>query len=140
MKNTLEYKVLKHLSENDKGILIDISEIENDQNFLKSVIKDLKGRELIETEHYPSTPFTDKQWIGSSPSELPDKCKIKFSGKEYLENLEKNIIELKLSESNIRANELNEKNSKRNKRETIINIVLGIINIGLLIYQAITAK
>jgi len=46
-------------------------------------------------------------------------------------------LEFKLAESNIRANELNEKIAKRNKRETIINIILGLINIGILIWQSL---
>jgi hypothetical protein len=46
-------------------------------------------------------------------------------------------LEFELAESNIRANKLNKKIAKRNKRETIINIVLGLINIGILIWQLI---
>ena len=42
MKNTLEYKILKYLSKNSKGDFVDVSNIEADTYFLKSVIKDLK--------------------------------------------------------------------------------------------------
>ena len=46
-------------------------------------------------------------------------------------------LEFKLAESNIRANKLNVRIAKRNKRETIINIILGLINIGILIWQSL---
>ncbi|MFD1616553.1 hypothetical protein [Gelatiniphilus marinus] len=49
-------------------------------------------------------------------------------------------LEFELAESNIRANKLNKKVAKRNKRETIINIILGFINIGILIWQALKAE
>lgn len=66
--------------------------------------------------------------------------KIEFKGVEYLNSLIKSITEKKLSGSNIKANELNKKISKRNKNETIINIILGIINIGLLIWQIVKSE
>lgn len=46
-------------------------------------------------------------------------------------------LEFELAKSNIQANKLNKKAAKRNKRETIINIVLGLINIGILIWQVL---
>jgi hypothetical protein len=46
-------------------------------------------------------------------------------------------LELELAESNISANKLNKRIAKRNKRETIINIILGLINVGILIWQSI---
>ena len=48
--------------------------------------------------------------------------------------------EFKLAKSNIKANELNEKNSKFNKWTTIFNIIIGLLNIGLLIWQILKAK
>ena len=59
---------------------------------------------------------------------------------EYLKLVEKSRIEnieLKLAESNIKANKLNKKVAKRNKNETIINIIIGLINIGILIWQSL---
>ncbi|WP_291866605.1 hypothetical protein [Maribacter sp.] len=57
--------------------------------------------------------------------------------RKLYENLEKEKerenIEFKLAESNIKANELNEKNSKRNLFFAILNIVIGIINIYILV-------
>lgn len=46
-------------------------------------------------------------------------------------------LEFELAESNISANKLNKKIAKRNKRETIINIILGLVNVGILIWQSI---
>ncbi len=86
MKNTLEYKILKHLSDNNNGRFLDISDIESDIDFLKSVISGLKTRELILTEPYPGTPWKG-DFIGISPSDKPEKCKIQLSGIEYLESL-----------------------------------------------------
>ena len=55
---------------------------------------------------------------------------------------EREEIELKLAKSNLEANKLNkriakqnEKNEKTNRITTWINVVIGIINIGLLVWQ-----
>ncbi|WP_077398873.1 hypothetical protein [Cellulophaga omnivescoria] len=85
MKKTLEYKILKYLSENNNGTCIDVSAIENNSDFLKSVIKDLKERNFIETLEYPGKPM--EKFVGIIPSDKPAKCKIKLSGIEYLESL-----------------------------------------------------
>ena len=89
MKENLEYKILKHLSKNRSELCIDISEIEINSEFLKTVIKDLKERNLIEIEPYPTRLGNDPRWIDVIPSEKPEKCKIKLSGIEYLDTLEK---------------------------------------------------
>lgn len=59
-----------------------------------------------------------------------------------LKQKEKEQLEIKLSKSNIEANKLNkkiaktnEKNEKNNKITTWINIIIGIINISLLLWQ-----
>lgn len=44
-------------------------------------------------------------------------------------------LELDLARSNLEANALNEKNSKFNRKITIINLILGIANISLMAYQ-----
>jgi len=66
MKNTLEYKILKLLSDKNNGRFIDMSDIEPDTDFLKNVIADLKKRELILTEKYIEKPM--KEFIGIIPS------------------------------------------------------------------------
>lgn len=60
--------------------------------------------------------------------------------------IKKEEFEFELAKSNLAANKLNKKiakrnlkNEKNNKVTTWINIVLGIINIGLLIWQVIKA-
>lgn len=54
---------------------------------------------------------------------------------EEIESKERANIEFELAKSNIEANRLNIKVAKRNKKETVINIILGLINIGILIWQ-----
>jgi hypothetical protein len=97
MKHTLEYKILKHLSENNNGRFIDIAEIESDSDFLKSVITDLKERELIKTEQYPGKPWTSDFAIGITESDKPEKCKVKSKGLEYLDTLEKSEVDFELT-------------------------------------------
>lgn len=60
---------------------------------------------------------------------------------------EKENLELELAKSNIEANilnkkmaKLNAKNEKRNQITTWINIGIGLINIGILIWQIIKVK
>lgn len=48
-------------------------------------------------------------------------------------------LEVDLSESNIRANELNEKVAKHNKYTTTINIIIGILNFSALAWQIFQA-
>lgn len=101
MKDTLEFKILKHLAENNKGRFIDISEITSDTDFLKSVIADLKTRGLILTEPYIGTPWTNG-WVGTTPSEKPEICKIQISGLEYLDALEKSDIDFELTKRTLK--------------------------------------
>jgi hypothetical protein len=101
MKDTLEYKILKYLSKNNIGRFIDISEIELDTDFLKSVISDLKDRELILTEPYPVTVWKGN-WIGTTPSEKAEKCKIKSKGLEYLDSLEKSEADFELTKRTLK--------------------------------------
>lgn len=65
-----------------------------------------------------------------------------------IQNIKKRLLienfELALAESNLAANKLNKKiakqnfkNEKSNKITTWINIVIGIINIGLLVWQVV---
>lgn len=69
---------------------------------------------------------------------------IEFKSFADLDNKKRDLknrddIELKLAISNIHANELNEQVAERNKYSTWINIFIGTINIGLLIWQIILA-
>ena len=69
----------------------------------------------------------------------------------YKENLKKQSerenLELELAKSNLEANELNKKNAEQNKRNEKsnrigmwINILIGIINLGLIVWQILTKK
>lgn len=49
--------------------------------------------------------------------------------------VEKEILENELAKSNIEANKLNQRNSKFNKRTSIIVIIVGFINLLVFIYQ-----
>ncbi|MEO9477224.1 MAG: hypothetical protein ABJG41_16885 [Cyclobacteriaceae bacterium] len=44
-------------------------------------------------------------------------------------------IQIELAQTTIEANRLNTRNSKFNRFTTIINILIGLINVGLLLYQ-----
>jgi len=101
MKHTLEYKILKHLSENNNGRFIDIAEIESDSDFLKSVITDLRERELIITEPYPGKPWDSDFAVGITASDKPEKCKIKSKGLEYLDTLEKSEVDFELTKKTL---------------------------------------
>ena len=60
---------------------------------------------------------------------------------------ERENLELDLAKSNLEANKLNKKiakknakNEKFNRISTILNIIIGILNIGLLIWQILKAE
>jgi len=96
MKHTLEYKILRLLSDKNNGRFIDIAIVDLDADFLKSVISDLKNRELILTEKYPGTAWGGDS-IGMKKSDKPEKCKIKSKGLEYLDTLEKSEVDFELT-------------------------------------------
>jgi len=94
-----------------------------------------------------SSPFGASAYIERTPETLQFKQQGGFK-KAFIDLKEKRKrekIELKLAESNIKANKLNEKNAKFNKKISVINIVIGVINfvlalivgiIGYLSYKA----
>jgi hypothetical protein len=140
MKDTLEYKILKHLKDNDNGDFVVMKGFIEDENKLTNKLLSLSKK----PEHYISFSSPVTIFGGNSPAETFGEisAKIEFNGIKYLDNLEKEIIELKLAESNIKANELNktiaeqnEKNEKFNKFSTIANILIGLLNVCLLIWQ-----
>lgn len=100
MKYTLEYRILKFLSDNNNCRFIDIAEVSNDNDFLKSVIVDLKERHLILTEPYPGNPMNNG-FVGMIASEKPEKCKIKSNGLEYLDSLEKSEVDFELTKKTL---------------------------------------
>lgn len=66
-----------------------------------------------------------------------------FTAKERREKVEGNTfreireLEKELTKSNIAANRLNETNAKWNRTATIINIIIGGINLGIIIWQVV---
>lgn len=140
MKKTLEYKILKFLHKDKTEDFIEISfEKEREDSFevLKYTINELTKRDLINTKPPQTTIRNEKEKITTYLvyGKL-DLCRINLKGIEYIRNIESFDTELKLAESNIKANRLNEKNSNFNKLATVVNIILGVINVALLIYQA----
>ena len=60
--------------------------------------------------------------------------------KDLKKENKRNKLEFELAESNIKANRLNEKNAKKNNIATAINIIIGILNFGALIWQMFRAE
>lgn len=85
MINTLEYKILKYLNDNDTGDLIDVSNLESNISNLKQRLKELKNEKLISYR----TGYNMTLGDGSSINEKKLEAKIVFKGKEYLNMLEK---------------------------------------------------
>lgn len=76
---------------------------------------------------------------------LKNKAKTDKKLKEEIKKRDE--LEYELAKSNIEANKLNQKiakqnakNEKSNKIATWVNVAIGIINIGLLVWQIVKAK
>lgn len=78
MKNTLEYKILKHLSDNDNGNFIEISSLHDNRKLLENRVRELKQSDLL--NWYPST--------GLGKTKLPIKCSIRPEGNKWLYDLD----------------------------------------------------
>lgn len=79
MKKTLEYKILKYLSENDSGQLVDVSQLCQDKVLLKSKLLSLRKEKLIS--------FNSGYAIAGIPNSTWLKAKIEFKGLDYLDSL-----------------------------------------------------
>ena len=75
MKDTLEYKILKYLSENDNGEAIEVLQLHNEKQFLKKILSNLRKEKLI------------KFRVISNESII---AIIELKGKEYLNKIESN--------------------------------------------------
>jgi predicted transcriptional regulator len=53
----------------------------------------------------------------------------------FAQEIENEELEIRLAKSNIEANELQKRNSKRNNVAMWINLFVGIINLGIIILQ-----
>lgn len=87
MKDTLEYKILKHLKENDNGDFIDIRDFIDDRKLLESKLRSLSK----EPGKYISAIFTFFIIGGGQPDFIDDqlKAKIEFKGLKFLDEIEK---------------------------------------------------
>ena len=87
MKKSLEYKILKHLRDNDNGDFIDLRGFIDDRNKLESKLRSLaKEPEEYITARFPFFTFN------AYSSDFTDdtlEAKIEFNGIKYLESLNK---------------------------------------------------
>ena len=111
MKEKLEYKILKYLSDNEDGSFLDISHLSENSKLLKSKIYDFKQRDFIKTKPYPQSVSTSGGLIISS-SRKPPKCKITSQGNEYLLKIEKDFNIEKVENNTINYNLENNKNTQ----------------------------
>mgnify|MGYP003625564205 CR=1 FL=1 len=90
MKEKLEYKILKYLSNNENGEFLDISHLSENNKLLKDKISDFKKREFLKTRLYPPNVSTSGGLVVSA-SIKPPKCLITSQGNEYLLKIEKDF-------------------------------------------------
>ena len=86
MKDTLEYKILKFLSENDHGEPLDVSKLDSNHKLLKQKLNELKTEKLIAY----GTGINISSGDGSVNKLNFIRAKIKFKGIEYLRKIESN--------------------------------------------------
>lgn len=96
MKNTLEYKILKYLYENESKDFIEIIGFKEDFEKLNKTIKNLKKRKLIDIKPFSENPKPNEYNIVkySFFVDKLDLCKIELEGIEYLLNFKKPILTL----------------------------------------------
>ena len=80
MKDTLEYKILKYLSENNDGNLKNIDSFNNNDKDFSKILRDLKDKEFI----YLNRVIKEKSLI--------NEAKIKLNGLDKLNEIERKII------------------------------------------------
>lgn len=119
MKETLEYKILKYLSENDNGEYFDVSFIESNCKLLNSKINELKKVKYIEETRTPV--ITDSCISSKDPV-----YKILLNGTNRLHEIERTIV----------TNNIEELTLKKLKFEQfpakfwwLILIIAGVISI-----------
>ena len=86
MKNTLEYKILKYLFENNNGNPIEVSQLHSDKESLKKSLSNLKKDKLINAKAKNNENII---------------AKIEFKGIKYLNEIENKNITNIFSESTI---------------------------------------
>lgn len=116
MKNTLEYKILKYLSENDNGEYIDVSDFSNETKLLKTKLNGLSKEKLISYSGGIDMRFGDGENIKIDHI----KAKIEFKGIEYLNKLETENKNITNTFNNSTISQLNQEANFSNS-QTIIN-------------------
>lgn len=99
------------------------------------IIDELESHNIIERTSQDKHLITNKGKNIIENSDYDEYLKIL---KEEFETIEKQRnIEITLAESNLEANRRNNILSKKNTAYTIINIIVGVLNIILLVLQAL---
>ncbi|MFV7236011.1 hypothetical protein [Flavobacterium sp. ZB4R12] len=104
MTETLEYKILKYLSENDNGQYVDVSFIENNLKLLKSKLSELVKAKYIKKT---ATPVIRESYFSSKDPVY----KIQIAGRKYLAEIEpkkQNKDQLKYDFSNSTIGQVNQ--------------------------------
>jgi hypothetical protein len=86
MKDTIEYKILKYLSENENGYPVDVSGLETNEILLKRKLIGLRKEKLIK---YGSGIYLNSS-SGTESKINFIRAEIEIKGKEYLNNMELN--------------------------------------------------
>jgi acid phosphatase class B len=96
----------------------------------------LENSEFIDEANFGSDEYSITKPLGLNKLKELRSEKIALEKSEQ-EEKEFKQIEFDLAKSNIEANKLNAQVAKRNKIESNINIILGVINISILIWQVL---
>jgi predicted transcriptional regulator len=134
------------MTENLKLKILVLETIKKNQNpstNFFNLIKDKIGNsEYLEIYNNFSKESIIDSYSGWKITELGENRLIEFKNelKTITDEIEYNKkikeTEFSLAESNIKANELNRENSKWNKWFSIGNIIIGLLNVVILIWQA----
>jgi hypothetical protein len=100
MKETLEYKILKYLSDNDNGEYIDVSELSYDKKLLRNKLRDLSKDQLIKYSGGIDMRFGDGDGIKIDHI----KAKIEFKGKQELSNIENQSLVFSINQETNKYN------------------------------------
>ena len=94
MKETLEYKILKYLSDNDNGEYIEVSKLSSDKKLLKSKLIELRQSKRIKTNF-------GEYHIAGVKTKINFLAKITIIGNEYLSTLSKSNITNNFNNSSV---------------------------------------
>lgn len=117
MKYTLEYKILKHLKENDNGEYIDMSEFISDLKLLRIKLYSLskKPEEYISFDGGTDIRFGD----GANFKRECTLAKIEFSGIKYLNEIENGNKNITNNFNNSTISQLNQESNFSNSPTNI---------------------